>query len=110
MIDRALSLTQARVSRDAARAAFHTRLEQVKTDLAARGVGGRVADRIGEEAVDALDYTMDIARDSKGIIAGTLAAIMLWLFRNPIIAWAEGLFSEEDVKEKDSDDDDRAED
>lgn len=109
MIDRALSLTQARVSRDAARTAFHTRLEQVKTDLAARGVGGRVADRIGEEAVDALDYTMDVARDSKGIIAGTLAAIVLWLFRNPIIAWAEGLF-DDDLNEKDSDDDDRAQD
>ncbi len=107
MTDRALSLNQARLSRDAARAAFHARLEQVKADLAARGVGGRVADKIGEEAVDALDYTMDIARDSKGIIAGTLAAIMLWLFRNPIIAWAEGLF--DDDAEKDSDDDDRAE-
>ncbi|HEX7929555.1 MAG TPA: hypothetical protein VF470_01415 [Sphingomicrobium sp.] len=110
MISRSLTLNQTRVARDAAKTAFHTRLEQVKADLAARSIGGRVADKLGEEAVDALDYTVDVARDSKGIIAGTLAAIVLWLFRNPIIAWAEGLFNDETGEEEESENDDRSED
>lgn len=93
--DRAITLVQARVERDETRTAFQARLEQVKADLSARGIGGRLADRLGEEAVEAIDYTMDVARDSKGIIAGTLVAIMLWLFRNPIISWAEGLFTDD---------------
>lgn len=101
MKNRAGHHTQARVARDAARAAFEARLEQVKADLSARGIGTRVADRIGGEAVDLIDYTADVVRDSKGIIAGTLAALMLWLFRNPIIAWAEGLFSDDGGEEKD---------
>lgn len=110
MTSRAITLTQARIARDAAKMAFQTRLEQVKTDLAARSVGGRVADRLGEEAVDALDYAADVAKDSKGIIAGTLAAIVLWLFRNPIIAWAERLFTDDTGEEEDSDYDHRSKD
>jgi len=106
MKGRASHVARAKAERDAARAAFLARLEQVKADLSARSVGSRVAERIGEEAVGAIDYTMDVARDSKGIIAGTVAAIVLWLFRNPLIAWAEGLFGD-DGEEKDSDDDDR---
>lgn len=91
MKNRAHHVSQAKLTRDAARATLQRRLDQVKVDLAARGVGGRVADRISEEAVEALDYTLEVARDSKGIIAGTLAALVLWLFRNPIIDWAEDL-------------------
>jgi hypothetical protein len=106
--DRAITLSQARLARDETRAAFQARLEQVKADLSAKSIGGRVAERIGEEAVDAIDYTFDIARDSKGIIAGTLAALVLWLFRNPIIEWAEGLFTDDAGEEKDSEDDDRS--
>lgn len=109
MSSRSLTLSQARVARDAAKTAFNTRLEQVKADLAVRSIGGRVADKLGEEAVDVLDYTVDVARDSKGIIAGTLVAIVLWLFRNPIIAWAEGLFTDETGEEEESDNDDRSE-
>lgn len=96
MNGRAGHVTRAKELRDAARAAFHERLGQVKADLSARGVGSRMADRIGEEAIGAIDYTLDVARDSKGIIAGTLAALVLWLFRNPIIEWAEGLFGDDE--------------
>lgn len=101
MKNRAGHHTQARVARDKARAAFDARLKQVKADLSARGIGERVADRIGGEAIDIIDYAADVARDSKGIIAGTLAALVLWLFRNPIIAWAEGLFSDEGEEKED---------
>lgn len=108
--DRAMTVVQSRAVRDEARAAFKARLEQVKADLSTRGIGSRVAERLGEEAVDAIDYTVDVARGSKGIIAGTLVAIVLWLFRNPIISWAEGLFTDDAGERKEFEDDDRAED
>jgi hypothetical protein len=107
--NRAITLAQARIEREETRTAFRARLERVKADLSARSIGSRVAERIGEEAVEVLDYTFDVARDSKGIIAGTLAALVLWLFRNPIIGWAEGLFGS-DGKQKECEDDDRSED
>lgn len=94
-----MSVAQARAVRDNARAAFNARLEQVKSDLSARSIGERVAGKIGEEAFDALDYTLDVARDSKGIIAGTLAAVVLWVFRNPIIAWVERLLGDSEEED-----------
>jgi hypothetical protein len=81
----------ARDARNAAREAFDARLRQVRRDLQARGVGGRIADKIGEEARDALDEAIDVASESKGVIAGTIAALALWFLRHPIIAWADGL-------------------
>lgn len=101
---RALSLAQTREVRDRARAAFDAQLQQVKDDLAARGVGGRIADRVGQEALMALDHTLEIAGESKGVIAGTLAALALWLLRNPIIALVTGLFDTGEEKDSENDD------
>lgn len=95
MNDPSRQLAEARSARDAARAAFDARLAQVKEDFSARGVGGRIADRLGDDAKAALDEALDVARESKGIIAGTIAALALWFLRNPIIAWAEGLLGHE---------------
>jgi len=80
-----------RAVRDAARGAFETRLTQIRSDLEARGIGGRIADRLGQEARDAFDEAMDVAEQNKGVVAGTIAALALWFLRNPIIAWLEGL-------------------
>lgn len=86
-------LDAARDVRDAARARFDERLKRVRGDIDARGVGGRIADKLGEDAREALDEALDIAGESKGIIAGTVAALALWFLRNPITAWVEGLIS-----------------
>ncbi|MCB2061820.1 MAG: hypothetical protein R3E09_16745 [Novosphingobium sp.] len=80
-----------RAVRDAARDAFESRVIQIRSDLEARGVGGRIADRLGQEARDAFDEAMEIAEQNKGVIAGTLGALALWFLRNPIIAWLEEL-------------------
>ncbi|MBW8784825.1 MAG: hypothetical protein JF593_09330 [Novosphingobium sp.] len=77
--------------RDAARAVFDARLVQVKTDLAARGVGGRVADQLGEEAKVGFDYAVEVAKTNRSIIAGTIAALVLWLIRHPLVAAANEL-------------------
>ncbi|MCB2075993.1 MAG: hypothetical protein H6917_09275 [Novosphingobium sp.] len=84
-----------RAIRDAARGAFETRMSQVRQDLEARGIAGRVADRLGAEARDAMNVAMEVAEQNKGVVAGTVAALALWFLRNPIIAWLEGLLGQE---------------
>ena len=74
-------LASNRAARSAARGAFDAKLAQVQADLAARGIGGRMADTASTEIKDALGEAAAIARESKGIIAATGAALALWLLR-----------------------------
>lgn len=83
----ARQLAQARRERDSARSVFDNRLAQVRSDLEARGVGGRIADKVSEEARIVLDEGLAIAAESKGIIAGIVAATSVWLLRHPILGW-----------------------
>jgi hypothetical protein len=75
------ALEQAKAARVLAHERFQSRLLQVQEDLSARSVGGRIADR----AAEAVDQAVDVAKDSKGVIAGTIAALVLWFFRHPIM-------------------------
>jgi hypothetical protein len=87
---------QFRADRDnrlAARGVFDAGLGQVKDDLAARGIGGRIADKATGEVRAALGEAVAVATDSKGIIAGTIAALALWAFRTPLLGAAQGLWS-----------------
>lgn len=67
-------------------------LSRLQSDLEDRGIGDRIKDRIGEEAHDVWDATRDIASEHKGIVAGTVAALVGWLLRGPIIAAFTALF------------------
>jgi len=82
-------LTEARAVRDAARAAFDGQLAQLRGDAEAHSIGGRIAERLGDDARATFHQALDVASESKGVIAGTLAALALWFLRNPIIAWVE---------------------
>jgi len=75
-----------RATRNSVRSAFDARLSQVKTDVEARGVGGRIADRVSEEAREAYEEVLAVAGDNKGVVAGTIAALAIWFLRNPLIA------------------------
>lgn len=92
------SLEQARSARNAAHEAYRSNLTQVQEDLAARGVGGRIADRAGEVLAEA----GEIANENKSVVAGTIAALALWLLRGPIIDQLGRLWSE--YKERNDDD------
>lgn len=94
-------LEQAKAARNAAHEAFQAQLAQVREDLSARGIGGRIADRAGEMAAE----TADVANEHKGVIAGTFAAIALWVFRDPIIKLVGRLRSDSEEKKKNSEDD-----
>ena len=83
-----------RATRNAARGVVDAGLSQVKTDLAARGVGGRIVDKASGEVRGVADQALAVARESKGIIAGTVAALGLWLLRKPILRAAKGLIAD----------------
>jgi hypothetical protein len=84
-------LLAARRARDVARTAYAARLAQVKADLAARGVGSRLAHTIGDEVAEAVEIGREVAREHKGVLAGTIAAVLLWLVKEPLVAAALAL-------------------
>ncbi|WP_374528617.1 hypothetical protein [Novosphingobium sp.] len=93
MNEAASKLARDRANRKAARSLFDARISQVKADLEARPIGGRIADKAGEEAMNAANEALAVAKESKGIIAAMVAALALWFFRNPLIAFFAQHFS-----------------
>lgn len=92
-----------RAARDTARAIFDNRLAAVKTDLAARSVGGRVVDKVADEALAMVEEARDVANENRAIVWGTLIALLLWFLRNPLIEGLEKGFGAllEFLEEKD---------
>lgn len=109
MSTRETQLTAARTARDIAHAVFIDRLESIRADLSARGVGARVADSVMGGTTDALDAGLDVARQRKGLLAGTFAALLAWIFREPLFAGAVALVArlrgenEDDIEDEPSD-------
>jgi len=84
-------LAEARAARDEARAEYDASLAQLRGDPVQQTIGERVTDRLKEDAKAALHQALDVASESKGIIAGTVAALALWFMRYLIIAWVRHL-------------------
>ncbi len=82
-----------RANRRAARAVVEAEVAQVKADLAARGIGGRIADTATRQVRAVAGDAVEIARDSKGVIAGTIGALALWFWRKPLIDGSKRLYS-----------------
>jgi len=78
--------------RDEAKLAFDARLAQVKLDLNARGIAGRVADEVSEQARVVIDEATDVAQEYPGVIGGTIVALVFWFIRNPVLAGLEKVF------------------
>lgn len=89
MSDSEAKLAQDRASRTLARSLFDRRLTQVKADLSARGIGGRIKDKAVRQGEEALAQGLEIARENRGIVAVTGTALALWFLRKPLIALAE---------------------
>lgn len=89
--------------RNAARSNFDQRLAQVREDLDARGIGGRIADKVGGDARDMLDEAVEVADQNRSVVAGTIVALLLWFFRKPIMALAESVLGNEPA-DKDTND------
>ncbi len=94
-----------RAARDAVRTLFDERLARVKGDLETRSVGGRVADKISEQARGAYEEARAVAGENKGVVAGTFAALALWFLRNPIIAALDHVLSDANIDDEESEHD-----
>lgn len=89
MREEAARLRALRHRRELARTTFEARLESVKANLAPASLRSRAVDRAKETALDMFDTSLDVARESKGVIAGVIAALTLWFLRQPIIGWID---------------------
>jgi len=103
-------LTEDKALRDAALGLFKADLALVRADLAERGLGQRVSDRLGESTMDMLDEAVDYAEDNKGKVAAGIAAVVLWFARGPILAALGRLIGDENEGEEPADGDGRSED
>ena len=88
-----------RGNRQTARGLFDRRLAQVKSDLSASSVPARIKAKAKDEAFAAADTAIDVARESKGVIAATLGAVALWVFRKPLLQAASGWFGQGAVQD-----------
>lgn len=93
-----------RANRDAARARLDADIERIRSDIEQRGIGGRIADEASAKAMAALDEASQVASESKGVIGGTIALLVLWFFRKPIISALVSLFDSGDDNEGNEDD------
>ncbi|MFM5908519.1 MAG: hypothetical protein ACKOPO_13195 [Novosphingobium sp.] len=73
-----------RAHREAARQQVVERFTALKGALADKGIGRRIGERAVGKARSAADNAVEIAVESKGIIAGTAGLLALWFFRKPI--------------------------
>lgn len=74
-----------RANRKAAWSLFEGRLAQVKEDLAARSIKGRIIAKAKDDALAVADEAVAVAKDNKGLVAATIAALVAWMFREPLL-------------------------
>lgn len=99
-----------RALRDTARAVLTEDIDRLRASLAEQGIASRVStgvtqtisSRIRTGARDVLAEARVQAGERKGLLAGIVAAIVLFLARGPILDWIEELL------ESDFDEDDEA--
>ena len=94
-------LAEDRAMRDAALALFKADLGFIRNDLEQRGIGERVADRLGESTREMADDALDYAADNKGVVATAIAAVILWFARGPILDALGDLFADDQDDEHD---------
>lgn len=110
MSDAEHRIVEDRRTRKHAHANFAAGLSQVKADLGARSVPGRIADKARHDATEAMATGLEIASESKGIIAAVLAGIGLWAFRAPLLRHLRGIVHGNDPATVQADDDSAADD
>jgi hypothetical protein len=79
------TLAALRAKRDAARADLLKRVETVKTLQNPKVLGQRIKTDMEIYGRNALAQAMEIAADNRGIMAGTLTALGLWLARKQVM-------------------------
>jgi len=98
-------LVEDRALRDAALELFKADIAFIRSGIRERGVGARLADRLGEGTRDMVDEAADYAEANKGVVAAGLAALVLWFARGPILKFFAGLMGDDEEAEDDATDD-----
>ncbi|WP_395394778.1 hypothetical protein WBP07_05620 [Novosphingobium sp. BL-8A] len=88
----AQQLAEHRAVRDSAKAVFDAHYAALKADIEERGIAGRLADEAIDKALDVLDEAVAVVEEHPAVIGGTFTALVLWLLRNPILAWITDIF------------------
>lgn len=79
-------LDAAREARNDARSTMDRRFSALKGGYANKGVGERVGEQVTGKIRDTVQDLGDVARESKGVIAGALGLLGLWFARRPILS------------------------
>ena len=110
MTDSTGQLAKDRANRSAAKRLFDRDLATVQADLSARGIVARIKAKAADEVREIADDAFELATESKGIIAGTIAVLLAWTFRNPLLRFTKRLFSrgEPDTVHRPADSDNEA--
>lgn len=74
-----------RLVRDQALALVKADIEHLKADYAEKGIGERAKERIIGGATDVYEEAAEVASDHRGVAAAVIAALLIWLARNPIL-------------------------
>lgn len=90
MSDPERKMIEDRAVRDAALALVKADIAHLRADLTTKGIGERLLDRVAEGANDVLEEAVDVAENNRGVLITLVAAIVLWLSRNPLIALITG--------------------
>lgn len=93
-----------RANRSAARQLVDSGVAQVKSDLAARGIGGRIKDKLVGEVDEVVATGVDVARQNKPVIAGTIGLLLVWYVRGPLGRLVQRVFGSESDEIQDSGD------
>ncbi|TCM21992.1 hypothetical protein EDF56_101669 [Novosphingobium sp. PhB165] len=92
MASLAARLAEHRAVRDEAKATFDAHYAALKADMEERGIAGRLADEAIDKALDVLDEAVAVVETHPAVVGGTFTALVLWILRNPIIAWITDIF------------------
>lgn len=92
-------LAEDKAVRDAALALFRADLAFIRTDLGQKGVGARIAERLGDGTRELIDDAVDYAEENRGTVAAAVAAVVLWFARGPIMDAVGRLFGADEAEE-----------
>ena len=95
-------LADFRALRDEAWALLKEDIAALHDDIEQRGLGARLADRVGDEAREVWEQTLEVADAHRGVVAATLMALVGWFLRGPIVHGMGALFGD-DKDDRDSD-------
>ena len=100
MADPERKMIEDRALRDAALALVKADVAHLRADLTTKGIGERLLDRVADGANEVLEEAVDVAENNRGVLITLVAAIVLWLSRNPLIALITGEDAEGDDEEE----------